>query len=346
MRSAALTDRGLVREENEDAFVVTETLAAVADGMGGHQAGEVASRTAVKELADALVGPLRRPTTALLNAFSRANTAVLRQAAQADKAGMGSTLTALVLRDRRAWIGHIGDSRAYLLREGRLTQLTRDHSLVADLVRNGSLSPEEARVHPRRHVITKAIGSEEVIEPDIFSVGLLAGDRLILCTDGLTNHVESDRIAELAGENNLQTICRDLVEAAKAGGGSDNITVVVVEIDAGAPAGRKEKSTRLKSIISFAVIIAALAVAGAGASSWLNSHFYLVSSDRRVAVGRGLPAEFAGYRLGRLERTTSIRVDRLPAYYRTRLSKGLVVGDAKRLSKLLRDLKQLSETSR
>ena len=343
MKSAALTDRGLVREENEDAFVITDSLAAVADGMGGHQAGEVASRTAVAELADALGGSLRRPTTALLNAFSRANDAVLRQAAQADKAGMGSTLTAVVLSGRRAWIGHIGDSRAYLLREGLLTQLTRDHSLVADLVRNGSLSPEEARIHPRRHVITKAIGSDTVIKPDVFSLNLLAGDRLILCTDGLTNHVESDRIAELAGGGSPQTICRDLVEAAKAGGGSDNITVAVVEIGADTRAAPK-RSNRLK-LISFAVIVLALALAGIFASSWLHRHFYLVSSNRRVAVGRGLPTAFAGYRLGRLERTTSIHVDRLPAYYRKRLSKGLVVGDAKRLNKLLLDLKQLSGKS-
>ena len=344
MKSAALTDRGLVREENEDAFVITDSLAAVADGMGGHQAGEVASRTALAELTGALGGSLRRPTTALLNAFSRANTAVLRQAGEADKAGMGSTLTAVVLKGRRAWIGHIGDSRAYLLRDGRLTQLTRDHSLVADLVRNGSLSPEEARIHPRRHVITKAIGSDKVIKPDVFSLNLLAGDRLILCTDGLTNHVGSDRIAELAGGDSLQAVCRDLVEAAKAGGGSDNITVAVVEIGADAPAGPKP-SIRLK-LIALAVILLAIAIAGAFLSTWLHGHFYLISSNRRVAVGRGLPTAFAGYRLGRLERTTSIRIDRLPAYYRRRLAKGLVVGDSKRLNKLLLDLKQLSEKSR
>lgn len=344
MKSAALTDRGLVRDENEDAFLINETLAAVADGMGGHQAGEVASRTALAELSDALSGPVRRPTTALLKAFSRANAAVLRQAGQTDKAGMGSTLTALLLRERRAWIGHIGDSRAYLLRNGKSTQLTRDHSLVADLVRNGSLSPDAARTHPRRHVITKAVGAGAAINPDVFSLDLLAGDRLILCTDGLTNHVEPDRLAELAGVGSLQAACQALVEAAKAGGGSDNITVVVVEIDADPPAAFKKR--RLLKLLPLAASLLALVLAAASVSAWLNGNFYLVSLNRRVAVGRGLPTRFAGFRLGRLERTTSIRIDRLPAYYRERLSKGLAVGDGKRLKKLIFDLEQLSRRSR
>lgn len=344
MKSAALTDVGRVRKDNEDAVIVTETLAAVADGMGGHQAGEVASHTALTELVDALGGSLRRPTTDFLKAFSRTNGAVLRQAGEAEKSGMGSTLTALVVQDRRAWIGHIGDSRAYLLRESELTQLTKDHSLVADLVRNGSLTPEEARNHPRRHVITKAVGMGPVIEPDVFSINLLPGDRLILCTDGLTNHVGPGELTDLASAGSLQAAVESLVAAAKAGGGSDNITVAIVEIEEKSTPMQKKKS--LLRFLPFVVVLLALAAAGFGISIWLRGNFYLFSSGGRVAVGRGLPTEVAGYPLGRLERKTSIRVDRLPAYYRERLAKKLVAGDAKHLKKLLLNLEQLSEKSR
>ncbi len=339
MRSAGLSDRGLVREENEDAFVVSGSVAAVADGMGGHQAGGLASQTALAEFTKTLCGPLVRPTASLQKAFSRANSAVRQISEKSGGSGMGATLTAIVIKDKRAWVGHIGDSRAYLLREGKLTQLTEDHSLVADLLRSGNLSPREAKVHPRRNVITKAVGSHSVIKPDVFSINLLPGDRLILCTDGLTNHVGDAQLAEIAAQADLDSACRRLVETAKQRGGSDNITVVIVEPEAadGARAGLRGRRA-LAALLAAAAIFAAAALA----SIWLNQSFYLTTSGKYVAVGRGLPAEVAGYKLGRVERATTIRADRLPQYYRRRLSRGLVVGGAPRLGRLLADLRELS----
>lgn len=343
MKTAAQTDRGLVRGTNEDAYIIGDFGAAVADGMGGHEAGEVASQTAVSELEGLLSTLPSRPKAALQKVFSLANAAVLQKAREIGREGMGTTLTTVLVGDRQAWIGHIGDSRAYLCRDRQLIQLTQDHSLVADLVRSGSLTPDEAKNHPRRHVITKAIGSQPTVKPDVVNVELAPGDRLVLCTDGLTNQVEPGRLAELAAADDPETACRNLVAAAKASGGLDNITVVIVEVDIDRLPKPKTAWRRWLVLLG---VVALLGSAGALARWRLERTYYLNSTEKRVAIGRGLPGNILGFELGRRERITSIRADRLPAYYRKRISAGLVVGDRRRLRAVLSDLRQLAGESR
>lgn len=225
----AKTDVGRGRPANEDAFLVDEAggLYAVADGMGGHRAGEVASATAIATLQTAF-GAGR----SLDEAVGEANAAVFAKAeANLDMRGMGTTLTAVaLLDDHTALLGHVGDSRAYLTRDGGVTQVTEDHSLVEQLVREGRLSPEEALGHPQRAIITRALGVDSEVEVDLYEIDLRGGDRLLLCSDGLTTMVADEAIAGvLRGQRDPQRAAETLVAMANEAGGDDNITVVVID---------------------------------------------------------------------------------------------------------------------
>ncbi|MCL6449819.1 MAG: protein phosphatase 2C domain-containing protein [Acetobacteraceae bacterium] len=242
MQAWAATDAGRVRKSNEDCYFAGELgsgtgayFFAVADGMGGHEGGEVASRLAV----GAAVAWLRRwaqagpdapsPGAALSEAVLAANRALLAAGrARPERVEMGTTFTAALVVGGRAWLGHVGDSRAYVLRRGSLRCLTQDHSLAAELARTGSLCPEEVRGHPLRSLLTRSLGAAEEVEPDFFQVELSSGDVLLLCTDGLTSVVAED---ELAGEALACAHPRELparlVRLANLRGGPDNVTVVV-----------------------------------------------------------------------------------------------------------------------
>jgi protein phosphatase len=224
------TDQGQVREANEDGYVVDRRLQlyAVADGMGGHRAGEVASATALEALRAAVASG-----TGLGDAITSANEAVHGKAtADDDLRGMGTTLTAVVPDGNGVLVGHVGDSRAYLLRDGELRQLTTDHSLVEELVREGRLTEEQAAVHPQRSTITRAIGVDTDVEVDVYPVPLLPGDRLLLCSDGLTTMLRPDSIASLLRRESDPTRAANLlVDAANAAGGEDNITTIVIDIE-------------------------------------------------------------------------------------------------------------------
>lgn len=237
---AARTDVGRVRTQNEDAYLAVPEAGAfaVADGLGGHAAGEVASRLAVRVLADHVgpTGPDRSPEVArktLLAALRESNRVILEEAGR-DPAlrGMGTTLTALLLADDRAWaIGHVGDSRAYRLRGGSLERLTRDHTVVQQLVERGRLTEEQARVHPRSSVLTRALGIEREVEAELYDGRARAGDRFLLCSDGLTAMVPEDRIQELLEEaGDPSEVADRLVGAANQAGGADNITVLVLDV--------------------------------------------------------------------------------------------------------------------
>lgn len=343
MRFAALSDRGLVRRENEDSYLAMDGLLAVADGMGGHAAGELASRTALKEIATRLGPEHRRSQNDIKEAFAAANAAVLQQARKSGHTGMGTTLTVAVIHNNRGWIGHVGDSRAYRLRSGELSQLTRDHSLVADLVRGGQIAPEAANDHPKRHIITKAIGAETQVSPDIFPLDLEADDRLLLCTDGLTNMVSTADITGLTETPDLRQACGQLVEAAKAGGGADNITVVMADLGPVGP-NAKMATVSLALILALVAVLAAAVLITIG-NNKLNSTFYLKAENNKVTVWRGLPGSPIGLELGRIERVTPIKIDDLPPYYRRRLKTGLVIGGEKRLSAVLADLERLAKTN-
>ncbi|HYH49103.1 MAG TPA: Stp1/IreP family PP2C-type Ser/Thr phosphatase [Acidimicrobiia bacterium] len=223
------TDVGRGRPENEDNFLVDPEhgLYAVADGMGGHRAGEVASAVALETLKEAYLGGRR-----LDEAVAAANAAVFAKGADdASMRGMGTTLTAIALQGgSTAVLGHVGDSRAYLMRQGAVTQVTDDHSLVEQLVREGRLTPEEAQNHPQRAIITRALGVDSEVQVDTYRVDLQPGDRLLICSDGLTNMLSDNTIGQtLRRHADPQQAADTLVDMANQAGGDDNITVVVLD---------------------------------------------------------------------------------------------------------------------
>jgi protein phosphatase len=227
--AAAATDVGQVREGNEDSFLHDERLGlfAVADGMGGHQAGEVASATAVEALRAAIAGG-----ALVTDAVALANTAVVEKAdANPSMQGMGTTMTAAIEVDGGLRIGHVGDSRCYVLRDGILARVTDDHSLVEELVREGRITLEQAAVHPQRSVITRALGIEAEVEVDDVALELTGGDRVLICSDGLSGMVrDADISAVLRRTDDPEAAAAALIDAANTAGGEDNITVVVIDV--------------------------------------------------------------------------------------------------------------------
>ena len=225
---------GLVREQNEDTVLVDEQqgIFILADGMGGHNAGEVASLLAAETLRDALQGQTASADLLRL-AFRRANRAVFeRQLGEESLSGMGTTLTALWEEGDHVLLGHVGDSRAYLYAGGRLRQISEDHSYVADLVRAGAITEEEAFHHPRRNVITRAVGTDESVRADVVEILKAPGEKWLLCSDGLTDLVRDPEIAEILAQFSGQEAVEQLVDKALLYGGKDNVSVLLVEVDA------------------------------------------------------------------------------------------------------------------
>ncbi|GAC1311849.1 MAG: hypothetical protein NVSMB12_00810 [Acidimicrobiales bacterium] len=236
LRWGSATDTGLVRRNNQDNLLVTESLFAVADGMGGHVGGEVASKIAVDALGSAFDGSAPRTGEDLAVAVRAANQAVFERAqADPELRGMGTTMTAAALvtvdGEERLAIANVGDSRAYVFAHGDLTQLTEDHSVAEELVRQGQLDPTEVDTHPQRHILTRAMGIQPQVEVDLWEVLPYTGDRVLLCSDGLVREVSDDQIAAVLRRLADPTeAAQELVAKARAGGGSDNITVVIVDV--------------------------------------------------------------------------------------------------------------------
>jgi protein phosphatase len=230
-RVATITDTGRKRRRNEDAYVSEPPLFAIADGMGGAQAGEVASRlaaAAVREIGAGAGGEER-----IFELIQEANRRVYdRSSTDPNTSGMGTTMTVALVEDANVAFGHVGDSRAYLIRDGRMEQLTEDHSLVNELMKSGKLSREEAQTHPQKSVITRAVGTDPDVDVDTFTVPVEPGDVFLLCSDGLTDVVSEDEILDLVERNrtDIDRALRALVKEANRGGGEDNITVVAFEI--------------------------------------------------------------------------------------------------------------------
>ena len=329
----ALTDPGLTRPQNEDSMLVEPPLYAVADGMGGHRAGEVASRVALEELlANA---PRSADSKALARAVRAANRAVIDSAEKTrTRSGMGTTVTAAMVDGTHIAIAHVGDSRAYLLHEGRLTRITDDHSMVADLVRQGALTEEDARFHPQRSVITRALGSDRNMLADLYDVEAVAGDRLLLTTDGLTGMIPDDYICDLlAAESDPDAAAAKLVEAANRAGGYDNITVIVIDIgdvravDATPARGSKEARRRGAAPLLWIVAALALVIAcGGGAWSYARSRAYLIDQGGYVTVYQGIPGSFAGIGLNWVVQTTEVPVNELDPQVAARLKEGIPFG--------------------
>lgn len=231
---AAASDVGRMRKANEDSYFVRVPLFVVADGMGGAQAGEVASQIAVDAFADPLDETLA-PERRLAAAVQSANREIHDQSlADQSRQGMGTTLTSALLGDEELTLAHVGDSRAYRLRDGELTRLTTDHSLVGEMVRRGAITEAEAEVHPQRSILTRALGPEREIEVDTLTHTVRDGDVYLLCSDGLTGMVSDAQIAEVAGSDvPLREVAEELIARANAAGGVDNITVVAFRVGGG-----------------------------------------------------------------------------------------------------------------
>ena len=227
----ALTDVGRVRKSNQDALIVDEAalLYGVADGMGGHNGGETASAGARDGLAEALRG--KEPSLdALRDGITKVNAELFKQQAEDESlSGMGTTLSVIWLSEHFVYLGHVGDSRVYRFREGRLEQMTDDHSLVGELMRAGYLTPEEAENHPQKNVILRAVGTEEGIDVDLAVEERRSGDLWLICSDGLHGMVKERAMEAILGVNAPESAAKLLMDAALAAGGRDNISVVLVQ---------------------------------------------------------------------------------------------------------------------
>lgn len=345
--TGACTDVGRLRQSNEDALLLADPVFAVADGMGGARAGEVASAMAVATLYG-FAGGVDDLVAALEDVNNRIHTAAQ---ADASLAGMGTTTTtALVTRDELV-IAHVGDSRAYLLRDGRLRQVTDDHSLVAELIRRGALTPAEAERHPQRSVITRALGAEPGVEVDVVRLAPQAGDVLLLCSDGLTGMVGDGEIGRIVGgPGPLPERARKLVQAANGAGGEDNVTVVLVRIGergeedtepersgptiipasaaslagaGAAPPRAAEARGRRRgrgALVAAALAALGIAVAVVVAAGLQWAHFVGATDDGMVAVYQGLPVEItADVTLYRPVRVTAVQAAALDAEARAAL---------------------------
>jgi len=328
-RSASVTDTGRRRRHNEDAYVCEPPLFAVADGMGGAQAGELASGLAAAALRDEsseLSGGEQRVDGLIQEANRRIYE---RQSQDASASGMGTTITVALVEEGHVAIGHVGDSRAYLIRDRKLEQLTEDHSLVAELVRSGKLSPEEAEGHPQRSVITRALGTDPDVDVDTFSIETQAGDLFLLCSDGLTSMVDDDTILREVERNrdDLGKAAKALVRAANKGGGEDNITVVFFEIGGdvdhehehtvalppvegdddedtldehhGVPPVRVERRDEnghagRRALFALLALLTVIALCGVAVWGLWRSHFVGAETDGHVVVYQGLPWNVVG----------------------------------------------------
>ena len=307
------TDVGLVRDHNEDSLTVTPPLFAVADGMGGHAAGEVASEVAIQSLL--AHAPQTTDGDDLARAVVEANRAVIRAAREGlGRQGMGTTMTAAILEGSRLVIAQVGDSRAYLLHQDRLQAVTRDHSLMADLIESGQITPEQAKTHPQRSVITRALGSDPNTLPDIYEMTVEDGDRLLLCSDGLSGMVDDDLLeSTLVRVGNPQKCADTLVDEALAAGGHDNVTAIVVDVAAGAEkrVAKERRRGRIGAVLTIIALIAVLAAAVVGGNAYLNHVAFLTVQDSQVVICRGIPGEFMGFQTWKLERDTGLSVEDL-----------------------------------
>ena len=322
---AAISDIGLQRASNEDAFIDEPPLFAVADGMGGAQAGEVASRVAVETLRERVAAG-----DSLAAAAAEANRRIFKLASEdRQRAGMGTTLSALHLLPGQddtvpAEVVHVGDSRIYLVREQAMSQVTQDHSLVGEWLREGAMTAEEAMASRYRSILSRALGTEPDVELDSETIDLRIGDVLLLCSDGLSSLVPEDKMRAALAEQPPREAARLLVDEAISRGGHDNVTVVVLRLS---PEGEERSSVRLQQAAPAApskkgrrrrlpwLAVAAVLLAGVvlGSAYALSTSYFLGNDRGYVSVYRGLPVSVAGLSLDRLYLSTELPYASLPA---------------------------------
>jgi len=308
----AATDTGNLRGQNEDAHIAEQNLFAVADGMGGHNAGEVASAMAIEHLRGIALNGVSS-AEAFAQVVRDLNGAIYASATSTtDQRGMGTTLTAAALlaptenvdQPSQIVIANVGDSRTYLLRSGELRQMSVDHSYVQELVTEGLLTVDEARTHPRRNIVTRALGIDEQVSVDTWTIPMFDGDRFMLCSDGLVDEVPLDEITDMIREHSTpQHVAERLVTAAKRHGGRDNITVIVVDVNINAvapevvadiaPVIASESTTSIKKRILALVVVVVLCIGGFVALRHQRSGYFVAftnsSSSAKIAIYKGQP---------------------------------------------------------
>ncbi len=340
------TDVGCLRDHNEDSLAVSPPLYVVADGMGGHAAGEVASEIAVNTIVAA--APAHADAQGLADAVVEANREVIEASHdERGREGMGCTVTAALLEGERLVIAQVGDSRAYLMHKGELQQVTRDHSLMAELIEAGDITPEEARVHPKRSVITRALGSDPLMQPDIYELNVEAGDRLLLCSDGLSTMLTDDRIADTLGRiGDAQRCASQLVNEAIEAGGYDNITVIVVDIDGFKEKHRKKAAVKTKLSVLLCILLLVAVAAGAvfAGKAYVENSAYLGIHQGKVAIFRGVPGEVLGQSFSQLERQTDVSAGDLQPGTINRLNSGIPVDNLAAAEALVETYKQEAQT--
>ena len=379
VRFAGKSDVGKIREANEDSYLASEPLFAVADGMGGHLAGDVASRIAIDVLTQDIDANGPGDRDSLVNAVKHANSEIFEKSrTDANLSGMGTTCTLLYVVDGEARIAHVGDSRAYLLRNSNLSQLTDDHTLVNRMVKEGRLRPEEAERHPQRSIITRALGVDENVKVDYRTLDLQAGDRILICSDGLTSMIDTSTIQNVLGEASDPEPAADrLIDLANEAGGEDNITVVLVDVTeegsrpavASAPAERvvrepvrtdprptpsepvqASRGPRrwLRRLILWLVALAVLAAGGFYLVTFLleRSWFVGANEDGYVAIYQGIPEEVAGLDLKDEQDATAIPVDDLPEFLREDVEEGIKVESEDDAREKVADLRERAQATR
>ena len=322
---AARTDVGLVRGHNEDSYLVRNPLFGVCDGMGGHAAGEVASSIAVRTIAS------HAPSTAddalLGAAVEAANEAVIRGAETGEgKPGMGCTASCCVIDGTKMAVAHVGDSRIYLLRAGTMVRVTHDHSYVEELVDAGEITADEARVHPNRSIITRALGSDPDMYADHFTLDVERGDRIIVCSDGLSSMVPDSTIESIAVSTATSSECVDaLVRATLSEGAHDNVTVIVVDVVSD---GREEerRRARTRAVAGWLIALAAVvAVVVAALALIVHNSWYVGSYAGNVGIYRGVHGQILGIQLSHLEEASDVSIADLPESTQHQLASGITV---------------------
>lgn len=321
------SDVGLVRGHNEDSFLVQAPLFAVCDGMGGHAAGEVASSIAVSTIAEK--APAGADDVLMGVAVEAANTAVMLGAEQGvGKPGMGCTASCCLIEEGKMAIAHVGDSRIYLLRHGSLVRVTHDHSYVEELVDSGQITADEARTHPSRSIITRALGSDPDMYADHFSLEVSNGDRVILCSDGLSSMIADSEIEALAVSSATpQQAADNLVAAALTAGGLDNVTVVVVDVVDDGTAEKSRRRLTKRAIGVTATLVGVLLATVLVCLAFVRGEWYLSLNGDTVGIYQGINASVLGIPLGNLVETSAVAVADLPASVQDQLEQGIRVAN-------------------
>lgn len=320
------SDVGLVRGHNEDSMLVDAPLFCVCDGMGGHAAGEVASSIAIRTISE--TAPTEADDIMLGVAIEKANLAVIDAVQRGEgKPGMGCTATAVYIEGSRMAIGHVGDSRVYILHAGTLVRVTHDHSFVEELVDAGEITVGEARLHPSRSIITRALGSDPEMYADHFTLDVEMGDRILICSDGLSSMVSDAHIETVAVSNvTPQGAADNLVADALAEGGHDNITVICIDVlDDGVV--REHRRTIAKSVVRWIIAGILVLLLGAGSAAlFVNNSYYVGNNHGTVGIYQGINTNFMGMELSHLTEETSVSVSDLPDTVQDQLVAGISVG--------------------